>query len=124
MSSGSLTLAAISRRPLNPSSIPLSENEGPLRLRFWPGRRLTVIMDDGSLGSGSGCGAQGEADRQHQQRSDFVHLQRIEDALGHLQLLNRIRQLDRYLEPIAQGPAEPGNSGATPGNEDPPDAAG
>src|SRR4051794_16459127 len=122
MRSGSFTLAVSSRSPPSLSIRPFSEL--PPRFRFWPGRRLTVIMDDGSLESGSGCGAQREADRQHQQWRDLVHLHRVEYAVCHLQLLDRIRQLHRNLEPIAQGPAEPWNSGAATSNEDPADTTG
>src|SRR5215213_5387818 len=122
ISSGSLTLAASSRKTVRLASIPLSGL--PPRFRRWPGFRLTVIIGRRIPGSGSGCGTQSESDRQHQERRDFVHLHRVEDAVRHLQLLDWVGELHRDLEPVAQGAAEPRDSGATTGDEDPCDPAG
>src|SRR4051812_21237529 len=120
--SGSLTLALSSLKTLRLSSSPFKGL--PARFRRWPGLRLTVIMSRRIPGSGSGCGTQSESDRQHQQRGHFVHLHGVEDAFCHLQLLDRVGELHRNLEPVAQRPAVPRDSSATTGDEDPADSAG
>src|ERR671921_632222 len=122
INSGSLTLAASSRKTLRLASIPFKGL--PPRFRRWPGLRLTVIMSRRIPGSGSGCGTQSESDRQHQQRRDLVHLHGVEDAVRHLQLLDRVGELHRDLEPVTQRAAEPGDSGAAAGDEDPRDSTG
>src|SRR5689334_7175828 len=66
----------------------------PPRFFFEPGSRLISIM----ARSRSGL-PEGEADRQHQQRHDFVHRQGfVEHAVLHPQVLDRVRAIDRDLE--------------------------
>src|SRR5438552_15288548 len=63
----------------------------PLLRRPAPGRRLISII--GRLL----VLAEGEADRQHQQRRDFIGHQRLESALAHLDVGERVGELDRLL---------------------------
>src|SRR5689334_18175469 len=116
--SGSLMLLP---RPRSTSSDPMTGRRARLRLRS--GRRLTVIIGRRSW-SGLRGAAQREADREHQERRDLVHRELVEDAVRHLQLLDRVGQLDRNAQPVRQHLVEPRDAGTAAGGEDPGDSAG
>src|SRR6476469_3754837 len=116
---GSLILLPSPRRP---SSDPAKDFRARLRLRS--GRRLTVIIGRRVPGAGLRGAAQRESDREHQQRRDLVDRQLVEDAVGHLELLDRIGQLDRDAQPVREHLVEPRNARAAARGEDPRDAAG
>src|SRR5512143_417199 len=87
---GSLTLA---KRLLARS--PTSFRPPEAALRFWPGRRLTVIIMGGGLRASGSCGGtERQPDRQHQERRDLVHVHGREDALRDLQPGQRVGQFD------------------------------
>src|SRR6266508_2882797 len=117
-SMGSLILLP---RPRTPCIAPWKGEPARLRLRF--GRRLTVIIGREVRGSGLRRAAQRESNREHQQRGDLVDGQQVEHPIRHLQLLDRIGQLNRDLETVRQDLVQPGNAGAAAGGEDSGDAA-
>src|SRR5512134_2068759 len=121
MRSGSLTRVPTARRL---SSAPAS-GEPLLRLRLRPGRRLTVIIMACRVPWRWSRGLpEREADREHEQRGDLVHVQRIEDAVRDRQSLERIGGHHRKPEAIAQDPVQPLDAGAAAGGEEPTDATG
>src|SRR6478609_11603052 len=86
-SSGSLILAE--------SSLSLAVNclPAPEGFRFCPGRRLTeIIIAKSPPGAASRGRPKGEADRQHQERCDLVHVHVIEHAVRHVEAREGVRQ--------------------------------
>src|SRR5262249_37303329 len=99
-------------------------NERPARLRLRSGRRLTLIIGLESLGPGLRGAAQRESNREHQERRDLVDRELVEDAIGHLELLDRVGQLDRDAQPVREHLVEPRNARPATRGEDPGDPAG
>src|SRR6185295_12175323 len=75
----------------------------------FPGNRLTSIISDAP---------QREADRQHEERSDFVDRHRLERRVAIAETLHRVRGLDRYLQPVADDFGEARNAGTAAGRID------
>src|SRR3954471_11731648 len=106
MRCGSLTLAAM---PESVAPIPALVPR-PRALRPAPGSRLISIMSFGRFSSGGG--AEGEADRQHQQRRDLVRDERFEGAVTHLDVGERIGLLDLQAEAIGERCGDARDAGA------------
>src|SRR5688500_17809987 len=119
MSIGSLTLPPRARKR---SPTPLKGD--PARLRFWPGRRLMVIIGRRFPWSGSRRGAERQADREHQERRDLVPVHGLEDAVGDFEALDRVRLLAGEPEPVRQHLVEPRDPGPAAGGEQPRHPAG
>src|SRR6476646_1522865 len=108
--------------PRTPSSVPAKDFFARLRLRS--GRRLTVIIARRVPGSGLRGAAQRQADGEHQEGGDLVDRHLVEDAVRHLELLDRVGQLDRDAQSVREHLVESRDAGAAPGGEDPREAAG
>src|SRR5690606_9131176 len=99
--------------PLNREPIP-AKGEPRLTARRVPGRRLTEII----VRSSSRCRPEGEPDREHQQRGDFVHRMAVEGVGRHVEPLDRVRGGHRHLEAIAKHAGEPRDARAAAGEID------
>src|SRR5690349_21906640 len=117
--SGSLILLPSPRRPSREIA-----NDFLARFRLRSGRRLTVIIGRRVPGSGLRGAAQREADREHQERRDLVDRHLVEHAVSHLELLDRVGQLDRNAQPVRKHLVEARDARAAARGEDPRDAAG
>src|SRR5688572_239661 len=90
----------------------------PLDFRDAPGDRLISIIVRSARDSGSL--AQREADGEHQEGRDLVRHEPVEGAVTNADVGQRVRQLYRKLEALAEGLGEARHAGATTADVDGP----